>query len=40
MDQIIGTNLCNYCRNIITIVRSDTGKYHEYVTMYYYECEA
>ncbi len=24
----------------ITIVRSDTGKYHEYVAMYYYECEA
>ncbi len=32
-------HVCEYYISI-TIVRSDTGKYHEYVAMYYYECEA
>ena len=25
---------------VITIVERDTGKYHEFIAKYYYECEA
>ena len=36
--RLVHTYMCYY--RSITIVQSDTGKYHELVAPYYYECAA